>query len=1095
MFHERLKRLRIKAGLTQAQFAEKANVHFQTVSKWERGIVSPDISMLGIIAEALNVSIEALLGLEADEHFVGVFNSETLGAALGELRKKKGCSQGELAEAVGVSADTVSKWERGIVSPDAEKLIALAAYFAVSPSRIYYGIRENDETEVAVYSRKRRPRLGWLLSLAAVFLTALVTALIVSPKKAETYTVRVAGKTYTVKETDWFIPETPTAEAGYVFVRFVDERGETAQFPRKIREDEEYTAEFAPVSYRLEYWLNGGFLTGETVTEFTVLSEPVVLPVPEKAGDTFEGWFLTADYSGEAVQSVSCAAADVRIYAKWSRTVYSVRYELGGGVCEGNPETVTAEEAVALAEPTKKGYVFLGWYSEESGENRYESVGGAGAKNLVLYALWQKSEEVFRITYHLNGGTLERANPTFVAVGETHRLNAPEKLGHDFIGWNDRADGSGESYVWLEGSGELTLYAIYAPKKYVVRYEYEGMYESGVNPSFVTYGEEYELHPVVTEGKIFVGWYDRETGGNKIERITAENVIGLSVLYARFEPKKYTLTLNANGGVIEGEDAQIISYAYDYGDVFFLPDCTREKYTFLAWVDEQGNEYTQINEDIYGDLTLQATYFLTDGYALSYELDGGSPVGELPKNAYSGQNVLIGEAEKEEYLFLGWNDRADGEGTYYRFTPDTDGESFTLYAIWQEIVINGSSEYFTYEKGVTDVRITGYVGETGAHVNLTVPTYIEGLPVTALGFDGGETSLLGGTNLWEVNSIALPETLLSIGRYVFRTGKITEPIVIPASVTRISPYAFYEMKGKVEFAAGSELTELGSYAFHYANLRNVFVLPEGVKKIGAYSMPRHSLGIILPASVEEIAMYAFKEEYTYGSIYLPEGLKLEGIGEGVFSGRCVWSAVGVSDELKEKWGASTVHIAGKDVLLQDGEAQTVLKGSVFVLPKPEKAGYRFLCWRNAETGLPACEHYIAEKDMTKLVAEYEPIRADGTSANNPIALTLNEETTFTLGADKRVYFSVPYEEGGVYHAIVTPVEETGFVETECNCQNKNYVLGVYASDQSYDTATKKGAVTVFIDSADASIFSIYRKFMVYGMPPTTRFTVKLFKVV
>ena len=48
------------------------------------------------------------------------------------LRKKKGLSQEQLAEALDVSRQAISKWENGTVMPEAETLIALSRYFAVS---------------------------------------------------------------------------------------------------------------------------------------------------------------------------------------------------------------------------------------------------------------------------------------------------------------------------------------------------------------------------------------------------------------------------------------------------------------------------------------------------------------------------------------------------------------------------------------------------------------------------------------------------------------------------------------------------------------------------------------------------------------------------------------------------------------------------------------------------------------------------------------------------------------------------------------------------------------------------------------------------
>lgn len=49
-----------------------------------------------------------------------------------EMRKKKGLSQEELAEKIGVSRQAVSKWERAESSPDIENLILLSQLYCVS---------------------------------------------------------------------------------------------------------------------------------------------------------------------------------------------------------------------------------------------------------------------------------------------------------------------------------------------------------------------------------------------------------------------------------------------------------------------------------------------------------------------------------------------------------------------------------------------------------------------------------------------------------------------------------------------------------------------------------------------------------------------------------------------------------------------------------------------------------------------------------------------------------------------------------------------------------------------------------------------------
>ena len=56
----------------------------------------------------------------------------TLGEKLYELRKKHGLSQEQLAEALNVSRQSISKWEGNVTYPESDKLIALSDYFGVS---------------------------------------------------------------------------------------------------------------------------------------------------------------------------------------------------------------------------------------------------------------------------------------------------------------------------------------------------------------------------------------------------------------------------------------------------------------------------------------------------------------------------------------------------------------------------------------------------------------------------------------------------------------------------------------------------------------------------------------------------------------------------------------------------------------------------------------------------------------------------------------------------------------------------------------------------------------------------------------------------
>jgi transcriptional regulator with XRE-family HTH domain len=55
-----------------------------------------------------------------------------IGAKIRELRKRDGRTQDALAEALGVTAQAVSRWESGGSYPDMEMIPAIANYFHIS---------------------------------------------------------------------------------------------------------------------------------------------------------------------------------------------------------------------------------------------------------------------------------------------------------------------------------------------------------------------------------------------------------------------------------------------------------------------------------------------------------------------------------------------------------------------------------------------------------------------------------------------------------------------------------------------------------------------------------------------------------------------------------------------------------------------------------------------------------------------------------------------------------------------------------------------------------------------------------------------------
>ena len=87
----------------------------------------------------------------------------TLGERIAYYRKKAGYSQEGLAEQMNVSRQAISKWETGEATPDAERIIALAAVLGISTDTLLLGKEEPERpcTEAETV-RQPAPMPEWL---------------------------------------------------------------------------------------------------------------------------------------------------------------------------------------------------------------------------------------------------------------------------------------------------------------------------------------------------------------------------------------------------------------------------------------------------------------------------------------------------------------------------------------------------------------------------------------------------------------------------------------------------------------------------------------------------------------------------------------------------------------------------------------------------------------------------------------------------------------------------------------------------------------------------------------------------------------------
>ena len=110
-FGQRLRSLRAKANMTQAELAQKLDVSRPAVGSWESGKIRPRLDKLSQIAELFGITVSELMG-EPAGHERPVRGTSALVPLLGWARMGEPVDEGELHEVVEVPAEVAAAHPR-----------------------------------------------------------------------------------------------------------------------------------------------------------------------------------------------------------------------------------------------------------------------------------------------------------------------------------------------------------------------------------------------------------------------------------------------------------------------------------------------------------------------------------------------------------------------------------------------------------------------------------------------------------------------------------------------------------------------------------------------------------------------------------------------------------------------------------------------------------------------------------------------------------------------------------------------------------------------------------------------------------------------
>lgn len=617
-----------------------------------------------------------------------------------------------------------------------------------------------------------------------------------------------------------------------------------------------------------------------------------------KPGYTFLGWYDNDKIISDTIESTFEIKTAVKYTAKWKECPAKVVIEnTSAGVVE-MPTTTKFGDKITLVAKSNEGYTWLGWYVGETKITNESSYTFVLTEEQINYTPKWIECPILIESNNINAGTISM--PSTTSIGEKITISATTNNGYTWIGWFD-----GDKKVTNEF--DYIIEITEEPITYTARWSKTTLNNSNKSAGTISslnskyrVDDKVVIKAIANLGYMFLGWFKNG------EKITNEYEYTVTMGH---EDVSYTANWQKDPKMSDFDfvstpttctilkwknnvaHVSIPSYVTTIGYQAFksptdskgyslskLETVTIENESQLLRIGEDAfyrcEKLTQVNLSVCRKLSL-----IEEGAFRSCDLTSivvPASVTEIQQAfAYCPLNSIYCEVSAKPHLWdENWN----------KYYSNTVCGWVTIPVVWgynniksnenYNYVVSGESAYLTEYKGTaTEVeipyQIDGYTVEGFGSI------FCKNKSIESVAIPDSVTSIgnYAFSECISLTSVTIGNRVTSIGDWAFNGCSILASITLGNSVTSIGVCAFSECSSLTSITIPNSVTSIGYSAFRDCSSLTSITIPDSVTSLdGAFLRCSSLTSVTIPDSVTSIGAYAFQSCSSLTSIMIPDSV-------------------------------------------------------------------------------------------------------------------------------------------------------------------------------------------------------------------------------